>query len=163
MGIYLYNVVNPIASLRLPFGNGLYSPFMVTLGIVCYWIYHIRGLQWEHIWGFGIYHGVLEEFFMRFFVEFYGPANCWSRGLAMKALVKGRRWQSALKLFEEAMQRRSSLESPVVWEMSYINVAKPILEPSPIEVYWCGTMQNEAQIHPNIWLLLECYIVVVFG
>ena len=83
---------------------------MVTLGIVCYWIYHIRGLQWEHIWGFGIYHGVLEEFFMRFFVEFYGPANCWSRGLAMKALVKGRRWQSALKLFEEAMQRRSSLE-----------------------------------------------------
>ena len=53
MGIYLYNVVNPIASLRLPFGNGLYSPFMVTWGIVCYWIYHIRGLQWEHIWRFG--------------------------------------------------------------------------------------------------------------
>ena len=36
----MFIVGNPI--INLPFGDSLYRPFMVMLGIVEYWVYHIR-------------------------------------------------------------------------------------------------------------------------
>ena len=37
-GNLMFIVGNP----NLPFGDGLYRPFMVILGIVEYWVYHIN-------------------------------------------------------------------------------------------------------------------------